>query len=140
MSKTEKRVSPIDVQVGERIKARRRAIGMSQERLGQALGITFQQVQKYEKGTNRVGASRIMNIATTLGMPVSHFFPEHPGVSNAPLSGPAGSDELVSFLTTVEGRMLNTAFARVDGALKRMIVSLVVAIARAEEEGASQDV
>lgn len=137
VSKTAKKASPIDIQVGERIKLRRRAIGMSQERLGQALGITFQQVQKYEKGTNRVGASRIMNIATVLGMPVSHFFPDHPDLPSSTSTASAGGEELVSFLATVEGRMLNTAFARIHGPLKRKIVSLVVAIARAEEEGAT---
>ncbi|WP_159952664.1 MULTISPECIES: helix-turn-helix domain-containing protein [unclassified Rhizobium] len=134
MIKNVKRASPIDIHVGEMIRLRRRAIGMSQERLGQGLGITFQQIQKYEKGTNRVGASRMLNLATILGVPVSYFFPVQPDQPNALSSVPAGSDELVGFLTTIEGRMLNTAFARVDGPIKQKIVSLVVAIARAGED------
>ena len=67
---------PVDVEVGRRIRSRRLALGMSQEKLGEALGITFQQIQKYEKGTNRVGASRLAQIATTLDVSPAYFFPD----------------------------------------------------------------
>lgn len=66
--------SEIDRMVGSRIRARREALGMSQGRLGQALGVTFSQVQKYEKGSNRIGAGRLFQVATLLGVPVQYFF------------------------------------------------------------------
>jgi transcriptional regulator with XRE-family HTH domain len=69
MADNKKQPNPIDIHVGSRIRLRRTMLGMSQEKLGEALGITFQQVQKYEKGTNRVGASRLQNIAAILGVP-----------------------------------------------------------------------
>lgn len=73
-----KKPNPTDLHVGSRIRLRRNMLGISQERLGDSLGITFQQVQKYEKGTNRVGASRLQAIAEILQAPVSFFFEEAP--------------------------------------------------------------
>ena len=70
----EARSSPIDVHVGARIRLRRTLLGMSQERLGEALGLTFQQVQKYERGANRVGASRLFDLSRVLDVPISFFF------------------------------------------------------------------
>src|SRR5579863_10458076 len=70
--------NPIDVHVGQRIRQRRTLLGMSQERLGEAIGLTFQQVQKYERGANRVGASRLFDLARVLDVPVSFFFDEMP--------------------------------------------------------------
>jgi len=70
----EGRPSPIDVHVGSRIRLRRTLLGMSQERLGEALGLTFQQVQKYERGVNRVGASRLFDLSRVLDVPISFFF------------------------------------------------------------------
>ena len=78
MAENKKKPNPIDIHVGSRIRLRRNMLGMSQEKLGEQLGITFQQVQKYEKGTNRVGASRLQNIAAILGVPVSFFFDDAP--------------------------------------------------------------
>ena len=74
----ESRPSPIDVHVGGRIRLRRTLLQMSQERLGDALGLTFQQVQKYERGANRVGASRLFNLSRVLDVPVSFFFDDMP--------------------------------------------------------------
>ncbi|RVA96013.1 XRE family transcriptional regulator, partial [Mesorhizobium sp. M7A.F.Ca.US.006.04.2.1] len=74
-----KKPNPIDIHVGSRIRLRRNMLGMSQEKLGENLGITFQQIQKYEKGTNRVGASRLQAIASILGVPVAFFFEDAPG-------------------------------------------------------------
>ncbi|MGF1561841.1 MAG: helix-turn-helix domain-containing protein [Geminicoccaceae bacterium] len=68
------RPHPIDVYVGKRLRARRTLIGMSQERLADELGITFQQIQKYERGANRVGSSRLFEVARVLGVPVAYFF------------------------------------------------------------------
>lgn len=70
--------NPIDIHVGARVRLRRTLLGMSQERLGEALGLTFQQVQKYERGANRVGASRLFELAKALGVPVSYFFDDLP--------------------------------------------------------------
>lgn len=70
------RSNPIDVHVGGRVRMRRTLLGMSQEKLGEALGITFQQVQKYERGANRIGASRLHQIGKVLDVPVSYFFDE----------------------------------------------------------------
>jgi len=75
--------NPIDVHVGGRVKMRRLMLGMSQETLGEHLGVSFQQIQKYEKGRNRIGASRLQHIARVLAVPVSFFFEDAPG------SGPA---------------------------------------------------
>src|ERR1700730_7058548 len=74
----ESRPSPIDIHVGSRIRLRRTLMGMSQERLGEALGLTFQQVQKYERGVNRVGASRLFDLSRVLDVPISFFFDDMP--------------------------------------------------------------
>jgi transcriptional regulator with XRE-family HTH domain len=83
----ESRPSPIDVHVGSRIRLRRTLLGMSQERLGEALGLTFQQVQKYERGVNRVGASRLFDLSRVLDVPISFFFDDMPD-SLAGMGGP----------------------------------------------------
>src|SRR5690348_7052572 len=70
--------NPIDVHVGSRIRLRRTLLGMSQERLAEAIGLTFQQVQKYERGANRVGSSRLFDLARVLDVPVSYFFEDMP--------------------------------------------------------------
>jgi transcriptional regulator with XRE-family HTH domain len=77
-SDRETRPSPIDVHVGSRIRLRRTLLGMSQERLGESLGLTFQQVQKYERGVNRVGASRLFDLSRVLDVPISFFFDDMP--------------------------------------------------------------
>ena len=112
-------------------------LGMSQEKLGDALGVTFQQVQKYEKGMNRIGASRLQDIAKILDAPPSFFFEDGP---TADSGAPSGFSEgksagfVVDFLSTVEGLQLNKAFASIrDQKVRRRIVDLVVAIAAAEE-------
>src|SRR5215831_229867 len=68
--------NPTDVHVGSRVRLRRTLLGMSQEKLGEAIGLTFQQVQKYERGANRVGASRLFDLSRVLDVPVSYFFEE----------------------------------------------------------------
>jgi transcriptional regulator with XRE-family HTH domain len=79
MITNKKKPNPIDIHVGSRVRLRRNMLGMSQEKLGEMLGITFQQIQKYEKGTNRVGASRLQAISTVMNVPVSYFFEDAPG-------------------------------------------------------------
>jgi transcriptional regulator with XRE-family HTH domain len=126
--------NPVDKYVGSRVRMRRIMLGMSQEKLGEALGLTFQQVQKYEKGTNRVGASRIQQIAEILQVPVSFLFEGGPsGTANAE-GGEGPSPSYVSdFLATSEGLALTRAFTRIsDAKLRRSIVELVEQIAAHE--------
>lgn len=133
---TKKTPNPIDRHVGSRVRMRRMMISMSQEKLGERLGITFQQVQKYEKGTNRIGASRLQQIATILGVPVSFFFEGVPG-GDATAAGFAdsGNPAYVSdFMATSEGLSLAKAFMKVsDPKLRRRIVDLVEAMVVASE-------
>jgi transcriptional regulator with XRE-family HTH domain len=127
--------NPVDKYVGSRVRMRRIMLGMSQEKLGEALGLTFQQVQKYEKGTNRVGASRIQQIAEILQIPVSFLFEGGPsGTVNADgtIEGPSPS-YVSDFLATSEGLALTRAFTRLsDAKLRRSIVELVEQIASHE--------
>ena len=97
--------NPVDKYVGSRVRMRRIMLGMSQEKLGEALGLTFQQVQKYEKGTNRVGASRIQQISEILQVPVSFLFEGGPsGIVRADGASEGTSPAYVSdFLATAEG-------------------------------------
>jgi transcriptional regulator with XRE-family HTH domain len=124
--------NPIDKHVGSRVRMRRMMLSMSQEKLGDALGLTFQQVQKYEKGTNRIGASRLQQISQILQVPVAFFFE---GAPNIPSQGDgmkeAPSPAYVSdFLATSEGLALTKAFMRIKEAkLRRRIVDLVEEIA-----------
>jgi len=120
--------NPIDKHVGSRVRMRRMMLGMSQEKLGDALGLTFQQVQKYEKGTNRIGASRLQQIAIILQVPVSFFFEGAP----APPGSPAGFAEGASpeyvqaTLSTSDGLALIKAFSKIENArLRRRVVDLV---------------
>lgn len=83
----EHRPSPIDVHVGSRIRLRRTLLGMSQEKLGEALGLTFQQVQKYERGVNRVGASRLFDLARVLDVPIGFFFDDMPDALGGTVGG-----------------------------------------------------
>lgn len=124
--------NPTDKHVGSRVRMRRMMLSMSQEKLGDALGLTFQQVQKYEKGTNRIGASRLQQISHILQVPVSFFFeggPEQSGQPNGLAEAP--SPTFVSdFLATSDGLALTRAFMRIkEPKLRRRIVDLVEQIA-----------
>ncbi len=126
--------NPVDRYVGSRVRMRRIMLGMSQEKLGEALGLTFQQVQKYEKGTNRVGASRLQQISEILKVPVSFLFEGGPGAAVAGGDGEDASPSYVSdFLATSEGLALTRAFTRItDAKLRRCIVEMVEQIAARE--------
>ena len=125
--------NPIDRHVGSRVRMRRMMLGMSQEKLGDSLSLTFQQVQKYEKGTNRIGASRLQQISQILQVPVAFFFEGAPDLlGDAPrLGAEAPSPAYVSdFLATSDGLALTKAFMRIsDAKLRRRIVDLVQQIA-----------
>jgi transcriptional regulator with XRE-family HTH domain len=124
--------NPTDKHVGSRVRMRRMMLGMSQEKLGDALGLTFQQVQKYEKGTNRIGASRLQQISHILQVPVEFFFEGAPSLGpQANGMGEAPSPSYVSdFLATSDGLALTKAFMRIkEPKLRRRIVDLVQQIA-----------
>jgi transcriptional regulator with XRE-family HTH domain len=127
---------PVDRHVGARIRMRRLMLKFSQAQLGDALGLTFQQVQKYEKGSNRVGASRLQHIASILQVPVSFFFEEAPGNRSEPAqTSDAPSPEFVTaFVSTIDGLKLIRAFTSIKNtALRRCIVQLVEQIAPHEQ-------
>jgi transcriptional regulator with XRE-family HTH domain len=95
----EHRPSPIDAHVGSRVRLRRTLLGMSQEKLGEALGLTFQQVQKYERGVNRIGASRLFDLARVLDVPISFFFDDMPDA----LGNAGGARRGFGFAETQDG-------------------------------------
>jgi transcriptional regulator with XRE-family HTH domain len=108
---------------------RRKTQGMSQKKLGDALGLTFQQIQKYEKGTNRIGASRLQHIASIQQVPISFFFEGAPGSSYA-LDEAQSSAYVSDFLATSDGLALTKAYMSIKNAkLRRSIVGLVTQIA-----------
>jgi transcriptional regulator with XRE-family HTH domain len=122
--------NPIDKHVGSRVRMRRMMLGMSQEKLGNSLGLTFQQVQKYEKGTNRIGASRLQQISHILQVPVSFFFEGAPTVAGGAcaegLNEPPSPAYVSDFLASSDGLALTRAFMRItDLKLRRRIVDLV---------------
>jgi transcriptional regulator with XRE-family HTH domain len=109
---------------------RRKMQGMTQEKLGEALGLTFQQVQKYEKGTNRIGASRLQHIASIQQVPISFFFEGAPGSSSSVLEEAPSSAYVSDFYATSDGLALTKAYMRIQNAkLRRSIVDLVKQIA-----------
>lgn len=121
MTTMKKTPNPIDTHVGSRVRLRRMLVGMSQEKLGDMLGLTFQQVQKYEKGANRIGASRLYQIAQILGVPVQFFFDDLPdGGSGGSTDGPGGFSEsdgtpyVMDFVSSSEGLQLNRAFTQIE--------------------------
>lgn len=137
-----KRANSIDVHVGNRLRLRRMLNGMSQERLGELMGLTFQQIQKYEKGVNRIGAGRLYRLAKVLGVPVQFFFDEAPPMDDAiPMAGfaeTASETYVVDFLNTREGLELNRAFVQItDQTVRKRVVDLVKSLAGAPGESIS---
>jgi len=128
-----KKPNPVDAHVGSRVRLRRMLLGMSQERHGESMGLTFQQVQKYEKGVNRIGASRLFQISKILDVPVQFFFEEAPytGDGNA-VRGMAEPDSeafILEFLNSREGLELNRAFVKIgDPKVRKSVVDLVRAL------------
>ncbi|ASS59997.1 helix-turn-helix domain-containing protein (plasmid) [Rhizobium leguminosarum] len=133
-----KTANAIDSYVGARIRMRRQLLGMSQERLAEQIGVTFQQVQKYEKGINRIGASRLQRIADVLHTSVSFFF-EQENSEPLTLQGldlSANTDPVAEFLRTKEGLALNRAFLKIaDRNIRETVIALVKAMAQAESRG-----
>ncbi len=130
-TKSAKRPNSTDAYVGSKVRIRRKILGMSQEKLGGQLGITFQQVQKYENGANRIGASRLQAISQILEMPISYFFPQEPAVAGG-MGESAQSDYVSDFMMSSEGIELNRAFAQIkDPKLRRKVIDLVRTMAAA---------
>ena len=137
-----KQPSSVDAHVGSRVRLRRMLIGMSQEKLGELLGLTFQQVQKYEKGANRIGASRLFDISTILGVPVSYFFDDLPNSDPAFRKTPgvaAATDVdagpyMMEFVSSAEGFQLVRAFTKItDPRVRKRMLELVKSLTGEEE-------
>ncbi len=125
---------PIDVHVGTRIRTRRRLIGMSQTGLGNLLSVTFQQVQKYEKGTNRVGSSRLAHIAEVLDVPISFFFEDDPSRKGMIGSQNIAVDPVGHFIGTKDGLDLNRAFFLIkDERIRRSIIKMAETLAKSSQ-------
>jgi len=134
---TERHPNPIDLHVGARIRMRRKILGVSQERLAEDLGLTFQQIQKYERGANRVSASKLYEIAKSLQSSVGYFFE---GLADTSNEGVAENGDVFvhDFLMTPEGLELASLFPKITKPkVRRRILELVRSMA--EEEGADDD-
>lgn len=124
-----KQPNPIDVQVGNRVRLRRMLIGMSQEKLGEMLGLTFQQVQKYEKGVNRIGAGRLFHVAQILGVGIDYFY--QGVIEQIPKPAAPGFAEetpppVMEFLSSGEGLQLTLSFMRIkDPKVRKRVLDLV---------------
>jgi len=117
-----------DVHIGSRVRMRRMMLGMSQEKLGDALGLTFQQVQKYEKGANRIGGSRMVQIATVLGVAPAYFYEGAPGAPGTVAD--EGADLVQMLLATSDGIALARAMARIQRSdHRRAVVNVAEALA-----------
>lgn len=128
--------NPIDAYVGSRVRTRRLMLGMSQERLAEQIGVTFQQVQKYEKGTNRIGASRLQAIASVLAVQVAFFFQQDNSqpLNTDGLGAINGLEDLSEFLTSKEGLNLNKAFMKInDPSIRQSVLTLIKSLANASE-------
>lgn len=116
---------PVDFHVGRKIRAARTAIEMSQVDLGKILGVTFQQVQKYEKGVNRVGGARLVELAAALGVGVDYFYRGiDPGDSNV-----TALSEVETFIMSAEGKRVASAFGKIDKGVRAALVALIEASA-----------
>ena len=134
---TKRSPDPVDRHVGARIRMRRLMLKISQTQLGDALGLSFQQLQKYEKGSNRVGASRLQHIASILQVPVSFFFEEVPVNLNEPaqISDAPSPESVTAFVSTTDGLKLIRAFTSIKNTnMRHCIVQLVEHIVRPKHD------
>jgi transcriptional regulator with XRE-family HTH domain len=127
-----KSAAPVDIYVGGRARMRRKMLGMSQQNLAAELGITFQQIQKYEKGSNRIGASRLQKMSEVLKVPIAYFFEGWPGdAPSTPLEGEHSElSDITNFMASSDGITLIQAFVRIKSpTLRRQLTQLAVGIA-----------
>lgn len=136
MTDAKKAPNEVDRHVGTRVRMRRTMLGMSQEKLGEAIGITFQQVQKYEKGTNRVSASRLQQISTTLGVTIDYFYAGVDGSENGARGFAEGAAvPYEADILTSDGLKLLRAFHKIqDGRVRRKLLELASVLANAGDE------
>jgi transcriptional regulator with XRE-family HTH domain len=124
-----KQANPIDAQVGSRVRLRRMLVGMSQEKLGELLGLTFQQVQKYEKGVNRIGAGRLFQVARILGVEIPYFYEDVQAELSGAQAGFAEdtvSPPVMEFVSSGEGLQLSLAFMKIkDTKVRKRVLELV---------------
>jgi transcriptional regulator with XRE-family HTH domain len=128
--------NPADKQVGNRLRMRRLELGMSQTKLGDSVGLTFQQIQKYEKGANRIGASRVQQFANILGVTASYFFEDSASTFSSSKTKAANTSiaHVSEFVASSEGKTLMKAFGKINSAgLKRAIVHFVEQLAGPDE-------
>ncbi len=123
--------NPVDIHVGTRVRLRRQLLKMSQEKLGDQLGVTFQQVQKYERGTNRVGASRLWKMSQVMDVPVSFFYD---GLGEDMPSAEFGEDDqtpiVYDFINSTDGVALAMAVSKIENkAVRRQVLELARALA-----------
>jgi len=133
-----KHANPADPQVGSRVRLRRMMIGMSQERLGELLGLTFQQIQKYEKGVNRIGAGRLHDISRILGVSIEYFYQDV--ISNLARNRGFSENEpatpVMEFVSSGEGLQLALAFVKIkDAKVRKRVLDLVRSLAEEKPEG-----
>jgi transcriptional regulator with XRE-family HTH domain len=134
MSEDDKKKHPVDRHVGLRMRIRRQMKRMSQEQLAESLGVTFQQVQKYENGSNRVSASRLFDVSRALEAPINYFF-EGLIENNLPGVAEEGADFIYDFLSTPEGVAVATAFPRIkNAAARKRILDLIRSLADEDED------
>ena len=128
--------NPIDIHVGHRLRQRRIDRGFSQQKLAEALQLTFQQVQKYEKGVNRIGAGRLYEVARILNVPVDFFYE---GVGDAPgLSDSEVAPPVLEFVSSGEGLQLSLAFMKIkDAKVRKRVLDLVKSLSEEEEQKGS---
>jgi transcriptional regulator with XRE-family HTH domain len=136
--------NPIDVQVGSRVRLRRNMLGLSQEKLGEAIGLTFQQVQKYERGANRIGASRLHELSRVLDVPVSFFFDDMDPVRAPAIPGgfaepPADAFESDPLRRPETVELVEAYFAIDDAAVRRRLLDLAKALAAESGRPAESD-
>ena len=137
MTPTRKARDPIDIHVGQRLRARRNALGMSQEKLGEAIGVSFQMVQKYERGDCRVGASRLMKTAQALGVSVAHFFEGFNGGCASPMAiaaedGKTLDDNVMKSRETIQ---LLKAYYTLPDSARREVMNVIKAMEEIEAMG-----
>jgi transcriptional regulator with XRE-family HTH domain len=130
--------NPVDLHVGARIRMRRKLLGVSQERLAEQLQLTFQQVQKYERGANRVSASKLYEIARALEAPVAYFFDGLADTGSTLSPADAGNEYVHDLVMTPEGMELAAMFPKIRrGRVRRRVLDLVKALAEQDEESAA---
>lgn len=135
MAMKKKPTHPIDLHVGARIRLRRLMLRMSQEKLGDALGLTFQQIQKYEKGANRVSASRLYEIAKALDVDIKYFFDGFEEENGDQVSEGDQSPIVYDFIASSEGVGLAAAFSEISSPkLRRRVLEFVRSIQDIEDE------